>query len=150
MVNNWLGIKKQMTKQIFTSRKYIEAPGFSTLLGFLKYPAKDKAGFYYEEEFLPKDGAELYLNEILSGRNGFKFIETSVNGELVSQSVIQPPKEGENAVLSIDAEVQGELYKIIKNLSDDVGFKGGAGLIMDVNSGKFWLWLVFRNTILGL
>lgn len=120
----------------FTSRKYIEAPGFSTLLGFLKYPAKDKAGFYYEEEFLPKDGAELYLNEILSGRNGFKFIETSVNGELVSQSVIQPPKEGENAVLSIDAEVQGELYKIIKNLSDDVGFKGGAGLIMDVNSGE--------------
>lgn len=127
----------------FPLRKYIQASGFSILLGFLKYPAKDKAGFYYEEEFLPKDGAELYLNEILSGRNGFKFIETSVKGEMVSQSVIQPPKRGENAVLSIDAGVQSELYKIIKNLSADVGFKGGAGLVMDVNSGEMLAMVSF-------
>lgn len=127
----------------FTSRKYIENSGFGNLLGFLKYPAKDKAGFYYEEEFLPKDGAELYLNEILSGRNGFKFIETSVNGEIVSQSIIQPPKSGEDVVLSIDAGVQEKFYKIIKDLSVDVGFRGGAGLIMDVNSGEMLAMVSF-------
>ncbi len=127
----------------FPSRKYIKDSGFSNLLGFLKYPAKDKAGFYYEEEFLPKDGAELYLNEILSGRNGFKFIETSVNGEMVSQSVIQPPKGGEDAVLSVDAGVQNEFYKIMKNLSADVGFQGGAGAIMDINSGEMLTMVSF-------
>jgi len=120
----------------FSLRKYIEVPGFSNLLGFLKYPAKDKSGYYYEEEFMPKDGAELYLNEILAGRNGLELIETSVNGDVISQSVIETPKNGEDATLSIDARVQGELYKIIKNLADSVDFKGGAGVIMDIDSGE--------------
>jgi len=120
----------------FPLRQYTKALGFSNLLGFIKYPAKDKSGFYYEEEFLPKDGAELYLNEILSGRNGSELIETSVDGSIVSQSVIQPPRNGEDAVLSIDARVQEEFYKIIKNLSRSVGFQGGAGIMMDVHSGE--------------
>lgn len=120
----------------FSMRKYIQAPGFSNILGFVKYPAKDKAGFYYEEEFLPKDGAELSLNEILSGRNGLKLIETSVMGEVISQSVMQAPKNGENAVLSIDSRVQEKFYKIMQDLADSVGFQGGSGIIMDVNSGE--------------
>jgi penicillin-binding protein 2 len=117
-------------------RKYIKSSGFGNLLGFLKYPAKDKAGFYYEEEFLPKDGAELYLNEILSGKNGLELIETSVDGETISQSVIELPKEGENAVLSIDARVQEKFYEIIRDLARSVDFQGGAGVIMDINSGE--------------
>jgi len=120
----------------FPLRKYIKTAGFSNLLGFIKYPAKDKSGFYYEEEFLPKDGVELYLNEILSGRNGLELIETSANGSVVSQSVVEPPNDGENAVLSIDSKVQGEFYRIIKDLAGQVGFQGGAGIIMDVNSGE--------------
>jgi penicillin-binding protein 2 len=120
----------------FPLRKYIETPGFSNLLGFVKYPAKDKSGFYYEEEFLPKDGAELYLNEILFGRNGLKLIETSVDGQIISQSVIESPKNGENAILSINSQIQEKFFSIIKNLSNSVGFQGGAGVIMDVNSGE--------------
>jgi len=127
----------------FSLRKYVEISGFSNLLGFLKYPAKDKSGFYYEEEFMPKDGAELYLNEILAGRNGLELIETSVNGDVISQSVIQTPKNGEDAILSIDARVQGEFYKIIKNLANSVDFQGGAGIIMDVNSGEILVMTSF-------
>ena len=120
----------------FPLRKYITIPGFSNLLGFIKYPAKDKAGFYYEEEFVPKDGVELYLNEILAGKNGLEFVETSVDGELVSKSIIEPPKNGEDATLSIDARVQGKLYETIADLSGRVGFQGGAGMLMDVDSGE--------------
>jgi len=120
----------------FPLRKYTKSSGFSSLLGFLKYPAKDKSGFYYEEEFLPKDGAELYLNEILSGRNGSELIETSVNGNIVSQSVVEPPEDGEDAVLSIDSRLQEKFYEIIENLSDSVDFQGGAGIIMDIHSGE--------------
>ena len=128
--------QKSNNKSDFSVRKYVETAGFGNLLGFVKYPAKDKSGFYYEEEFLPKDGAELSLNEILSGRNGLKLIETSVNGSIVSQSVVEPPKNGEKAVLSIDSRIQAEFYKIIENLSGSVGFQSGAGMIMDVNSGE--------------
>jgi len=117
-------------------RKYIATPGFSSLLGFVKYPAKDKSGFYYEEEFLPKDGAELSLNEMLFGKNGLKLTETSVNGEVVSQSVEESPRDGSNATLSIDSRVQKKFYGTIADLAGQVGFQGGAGIIMDVNSGE--------------
>ena len=128
--------QKSEAENDYSFRKYTENAGLSNLLGFLKYPAKDKSGFYYEEEFLPKDGAELYLNEILSGRNGLKLIETSVGGEIISQSVVQLPKNGENAVLSIDSRVQTKFFNTIQDLAGSVGFAGGAGVIMDVDSGE--------------
>ncbi len=128
--------QKSENEEDYPLRKYINASGFFNLLGFIKYPAKDKAGFYYEEEFLPKDGAELYLNEILFGRNGLELIETSVGGDIVSQSVVQLPKNGEDATLSIDSGVQEKLFETIKELSGRVGFQGGAGVIMDVHSGE--------------
>ncbi len=120
----------------FPLRKYVSRQGFGILLGFLKYPAKDKSGFYYTEEFSPKDGAEQYLNEILSGKNGLELIETAVDGSIVSQSVQQKPLQGQNAVLSIDSRVQERLYKNISDLAGQVGFEGGAGVIMDVHSGE--------------
>lgn len=120
----------------FPLRKYTDLPGFGTLLGFVKYPAKDKAGFYYEEEFIPKDGLELYLDEILRGKNGHEFIETTVNGEIVSQNVAEPPRYGENATLSIDSGIQSELFKQIKSLAEKVNFQGGSGVIMDIDSGE--------------
>lgn len=135
--------KKSENETDFSYREYIKASGFSNLLGFIKYPAKDKAGFYYEEEFLPKDGAELYLNEILSGRNGIKLIETSVNGDVISENVVQLPKNGESAILSIDSRVQTKLFQIITELSRSVGFRGGAGLILDVNSGELLAMVSF-------
>lgn len=120
----------------FPLRQYINSSGFANLLGFIKYPAKDKYGYYYTEEFLPKDGAEIYLNEILSGKNGIKLIETSVNGDIISSSVIEEPKDGEDAVLSVDSRIQKKLYKIISDLAHSNNFQGGAGIIMDVNSGE--------------
>jgi len=128
--------QKTENKEDYPSRKYINAPGFSNLLGFIKYPAKDKAGFYYEEEFLPKDGLELYLNEILFGQNGIKLLETSVDGKIVSENLVEPPRNGEDATLSIDSRVQEKFFTEIKNLAERVGFHGGAGVIMDVHSGE--------------
>ncbi len=128
--------QKSKNSKNYPSRKYINIPGFSNLLGFIKYPAKDKSGFYYEEDFLPKAGAELYLNEILAGKNGSKLIETSAREKIVSQSVVQLPRDGKDATLSIDSRIQEKLYKTIKNLAHSVGFRGGAGIIMDVNSGE--------------
>lgn len=120
----------------FPLRKYIEKNGFGNLLGFVKYPAKDKMGFYYQEEFLPKDGAELYFNEILMGHNGFKLVETNVSGAVVSESMTEPPKIGQDVTLSIDSRIQEKLYNIIEELSLRVGFQGGAGILMDVHSGE--------------
>lgn len=128
--------QKSEVDEDYPLRKYTTKEGLSNLLGFVKYPAKDKSGFYYTEEFLPKDGAELYLNEILFGKNGLQLIETSVDGEVISGSVIESARNGEDVTLSIDSRVQTKLFESIKNLAGSVGFQGGAGVIMDVNSGE--------------
>lgn len=125
-----------VSEENFPARQYINQSGFGVLLGFVKYPSKDSAGFYYLEEIVSKDGLELYLNEILAGRNGLELIETAVDGGIVSASVIEPPKSGENATLSIDAGIQAELYRQISELAGKVNFQGGAGVIMDVDSGE--------------
>jgi penicillin-binding protein 2 len=122
--------------ELFPERKYIESPGFGTLLGFIKYPSLDSSGFYIEEDFVPKDGVELHMNEILSGTNGHKLTEVSVDNIPVSESVIDKPKEGADLVLSVDSRIQREMYKGIYELREKVGFEGGAGVIMDIESGE--------------
>jgi penicillin-binding protein 2 len=120
----------------FPLRHYIKDPGFGIVLGFVKYPTKDKNGYYYEEEFTPKDGSELMFDEILRGRNGIRLIETSADGEVVSENTVQLARAGEDVVLSVDSRIQTKLFNTMKELAERVGFKGGAAVILDVESGE--------------
>lgn len=120
----------------FSKRVYIPLGGFSHLLGFIRYPTKDSSGFYFREEYEPQDGVELYFNEILAGKNGLQITETDVAGNVVSESVIDRAFEGGNLYLSIDKKIQEKMYQEIVSLAQRVGFKGGAGIILDVNSGE--------------
>jgi penicillin-binding protein 2 len=117
-------------------RKYIPLDGFAHLLGYLKYPSKDKYGFYYTDVFDGKDGVEKAFNTALSGENGKRIVEVDALGVMQSENIIENPNDGENLKLSIDAGVQSEMYQAIKELADRVGFAGGAGIIMDVTSGE--------------
>lgn len=118
------------------NRKYKDIEGLAHVVGYVQYPSKDKAGFYYSEDFEGIDGVEEYFNDYLQGENGTKLIEVDAAGRIQSQSTIQSPKEGKGLVLSIDSRVQSEMYKAIKNIAEKVGFAGGAGIIMDVESGE--------------
>ena len=120
----------------FSLRVYATSTGLSTLLGYVKYPTKDSSGFYYQDKFVPKDGLEKIYGENLSGVDGTKIIETDVKGKVTSESVVHPPKDGKNLVLSIDAAVQKKLFDSMINIANKAGFKGGAGVIMDVHTGE--------------
>lgn len=120
----------------FSFRKYTTLSGFSHVLGFVKYPSKDKSGVYYDEQFTPKSGVEEYYNEELLGSNGLKITETDALGKIQSESVLTPPKEGKNLTLSIDSRVTNKLYEIIRETAQNRGFSGGAGAIMDIQSGE--------------
>ncbi len=120
----------------FAKRYYDDTPGLSSVLGYLKYPSKDKSGFYYTEDFIGIDGVEKFYNDILAGQNGLRIIEIDANQKLQSESVIRPPTDGKDIKLSIDSSLQNKLYTSIADLSDMVGFTGGAGVIMDVNTGE--------------
>ncbi len=124
------------TDNAFGLRKYIPLDGFAHLLGYLKYPSKDKYGFYFSEVFDGKAGVEKTYNNILSGENGKQIVEVDAMGKVQSENVIHDPKDGEDLTLSIDAAVQNKMYEGIKDLALRVGFTGGAGVIMDVTNGQ--------------
>lgn len=120
----------------FDLRKYIPAGGFAHLLGYLKYPTKDKYGFYFTEVFDGKDGVEMHYNDILSGENGKRIVEVDAVGDIQSENIIHQPKDGENLTLSIDAGVQARIYDAIRDLVEKTTFTGGAGVIMDIHNGE--------------
>jgi len=120
----------------FAFRKYASSSGISHVVGYVRYPSKDKSGFYYEESFVPKDGVELAYDKELIGKNGLKITETDALGHIQSESVIAPPEDGKNLVLSIDSRVEEKLYESLRSTALDRGFTGGAGVIMDVHNGE--------------
>lgn len=120
----------------FSLRSYIEESGVHSLLGYVKYPKKDKYGFYYNTEYIGSDGIEKYFNDLLSGSHGLKIIETDALGKVFSDSVLRPAIKGQNIALSIDAGAQKTLYSNIQDMARRSGFRGGAGIILDVNTGE--------------
>ena len=119
----------------FSKRAYRKQSGLSHILGFLKYPSKDRAGFYYKVDFEGMDGVEKYYNEYIAPQNGLKIIETDAHGKIQSESVLKPQKDGASITLTIDARLQEELYGFMTSLAKEKGFQGGAGVIMDVENG---------------
>lgn len=123
-------------KSDFSLRKYIEKPGFANLLGYVKYPKKDSSGFYYSESFEGFGGVEQYFDEIISGKNGLKIVETNALMDVVGDNNIQEPVSGKTLSLSIDAELQEKLFSTIAGVVEQVGFKGGSGIVIDVKTGE--------------
>lgn len=120
----------------FPLRKYFEGSGLSHVIGYLKYPSKDSAGFYYSEEYTGMDGVEKYFSNILRGKNGLRIVEVDARGKIQSENVVRAAEDGKDLKLSLDAKLQSYMYDVIADLAQKVGFTGGAGVIMDVNTGE--------------
>ncbi len=119
-----------------TVRNYIARGGFANLLGYVSYPAKDDKGFYWQTTTIGRDGAEKELDAKLAGTNGTQLIETDVSGQILSKNTIEVPTQGENVSLSIDADLEEVLFNGIKELAEQSGYRGGAGGIMDIETGE--------------
>ena len=125
-----------LTTSEYSARKYSDRSGLSHLLGYVKYPARDQAGFFYKQETGGVDGVEKFFNADLMGDNGTRIIEVNARGGVESKSVISPPQSGKNLELSIDARVQEKLHELIDSTAREAGFNAGAGIIMDIHNGE--------------
>lgn len=121
-----------------TKRAYTKAHGFSSILGYVSYPAKDQKGNFWQDRTLGKDGVEKEFDSMLAGTNGRKLIESDVVGNIVSEGSIEPPVQGDNVNLSIDSRIQEALYGGIKSLAESSGYVGGTGLVMDIKTGELF------------
>ncbi len=120
----------------FALRKYTSMPGLSHLLGFVQYPKADARGDWWREEFTGVSGLELAYDGRLAGQNGSRLIESDALGHVERENIVSPAVQGEDLHLSIDADVQSKLNTILAAHADEMGFKGGAAVIMDVRTGE--------------
>ncbi|MEI7480557.1 MAG: penicillin-binding transpeptidase domain-containing protein [bacterium] len=127
----------------FTKRSYLGLTGISSLLGYVKYPMKDKFGFYFSDELEGKDGVEKYYNNTLAGDKGEKIIEVNALGKIQTESTVRPAKNGQNLSLSIDAGLQAKFYDVMAEITNRVSFGGGSALMMDIKTGEIYSMVNF-------
>ncbi len=120
----------------YALRSYTTLPGFSVLLGFVQYPKADAKGEWWREEYSGVSGIERSYNNRLSGKNGSTIVEEDALGGIERTNIIEPPDNGEDLRLSIDASVQSKLFSLLSAHAQAQGFLGGAGVIMDVRTGE--------------
>lgn len=123
-------------QETFPRRVYTSRQGFAHVLGYISYPGRDEAGYYYNELISGQQGIEHAFNRDLAGRNGLRLIETDASGNLHSRSIIHTPEDGSNITTTIDARIQRELFDSLGITVNTYGFTGGAGIIMDVQNGE--------------
>ncbi len=120
----------------YALRRYINEPGFSDLLGFVRYPQHDASGTWWRSVYTGVSGIELQFNDALSGQNGSTMIETDAHNHVVQQNITTPPQNGEDLHLTIDADLQTHLYNALVAQAKAQNFRAGAGVIMDVRTGE--------------
>ncbi|MCR4280914.1 MAG: hypothetical protein NUV88_01110, partial [Candidatus Kaiserbacteria bacterium] len=120
----------------FALRKYSLLSGLSHIIGFVRYPKSDAQGAWWREEYTGISGVELAYDSQLLGKNGSTMVETDARGRILREDIIAFPQNGSDLTLSIDAEVENELYKVLSAHAAKNRFKGGASVIMDVRTGE--------------
>ena len=110
--------------------------GFSSLLGFIRYPQKDKYGKYYRYETEGEGGVEELYDATLAGVRGSLVFEKNARGDTTSKLHIEDPRDGEDITLAIDAKVQKIFYESLKKITEERSFKGGAAVLLDVETGE--------------
>jgi penicillin-binding protein 2 len=126
------------TPAMFAERIYSSLPGVSHILGWVRYPKKDKSGAWWRQEYTGMSGVELSLDTFLGGKNGSMIVETDARGRIQRQNIVLPPENGLDTKLSIDAEMQSKLYTVLSEHANAQGFVGGAAVIMDVHTGEIY------------
>lgn len=125
-----------LIQNTYAERRYTPLNGLSHVLGFVRYPKQDDAGVWWRTEYVGVSGAELVFDPLLRGENGSILVETDARGREQSGHMVVPPQKGQDVHLTIDAEVQNQLYALLSHHAAVHGFKGGAAVVMDVASGE--------------
>jgi penicillin-binding protein 2 len=64
------------------------------------------------------------------------YIETNAVGKTVSETKADFPLKGKDLHLTIDSDIQKTMYASIRRASEESGYTGGVGLIVDVRDGS--------------
>ena len=117
------------------TRMYTTLPGFSHILGYVGYPARDSSGNYYQKDLFGREGVEKVYNNTLAGINGSDIVEKDIAGKMQSGSIVNESIAGKNVTLTIDSRLQAKLYQTLSYYIAAAGFRSGSAVMMDATNG---------------
>ncbi|MBI4087974.1 hypothetical protein HY418_01155, partial [Candidatus Kaiserbacteria bacterium] len=119
-------IAQASSSESFALREYVPLPGLSHVLGYVSYPKADTSGVWWRTDISGVAGIERAFDTELAGQNGSTMIETDAQGGEQQQVLVEKPQNGKDVILSIDADVQSELYSYLSTQASAQRFVGGA------------------------
>jgi penicillin-binding protein 2 len=124
-----------------SKRNYLYPDQFSHILGYVGQASVEDIENYdyiFNNDTVGKLGIEKFYNKLLAGQNGKKATEVNALGHSITGSsyTISPQISGKSLYMSIDLEVQNNLYELIKEAVKDNGATGAAVVVEDVNNGE--------------
>ncbi|MFZ4483780.1 MAG: penicillin-binding protein 2 [Chthoniobacterales bacterium] len=115
-------------------RRYVYGALAAHLLGYVGAPAEidkeEAANFnFYQPDTEGKSQIELALNEDLRGTAGSRILQRNAKGVIEGEIGLQPPKQGHNVQLTIDARIQFIAEQALRAVGR------GAAVVVDPNNG---------------
>nr|MBF0221812.1 penicillin-binding protein 2 [Desulfobulbaceae bacterium] len=120
--------------EVLPSRKYIHDNLASHLIGYLgrinqKELNDAKNVNYQPNDHIGKLGIEKLYEDKLRGEKGQRYVEVDVQGFEQREIAVHEPLSGNDIKLTIDLDIQKAAEDALEN-------KGGAVIVMEVNSGR--------------
>ncbi|TSC53845.1 MAG: penicillin-binding protein 2 [Parcubacteria group bacterium LiPW_39] len=129
-------------------RQYADASYFSHLLGYLGKLGKDDIKNnpdYFLTEKIGKNGLEFFYEKILRGRPGEQLIETDSRGQRKNPIAQNQPQDGQGLVLTIDSELQKNLYDSLARILRGMNLKKAAALALNPQTGGILALISFPS-----
>lgn len=124
-----------------SKRNYLYGDMFTHVLGYTGEASEDdleKYSMLSNGDIVGKSGLEKFYEEQLQGRHGKLAQEIDAFGRSVSPVAytLSEPVSGNSLYLSINMDVQKQLYVLLKAAVKEYSAAGAAGIIEDVNTGE--------------
>ena len=133
-LNDVAGIKIQKNSRRFYENGQI----FAHLLGYLAKvtPEEVSQKKYFLDDYIGRTGIEETYEDILRGTYGEELAEIDSSGKTVKTLATKEPVNGNDVVLSIDAELQKTLYSSLKSKLNTLSTSRAAAVAIDPRDGK--------------
>ncbi len=120
-------------------REYVDGDVFANLIGYLGKikisELQQEAELYSINDYVGRDGLELYYEDILRKNAGKLQIERDVLGNIISREITQFPEPGESLVLWIDADLQRKITNQLKEKLKEIGAQKAVGIALNPKTG---------------
>ena len=119
-------------------RQYNDGFIFSHVLGYMAKADKEevKQKNYFIDDYVGRDGIESIYEDLLKGLYGEELVETDNLGKKQKTLAIKEPVIGKDITLSIDADLQKEIYNALKTRLNTLYTSKAAAIAINPQNGK--------------